>query len=211
VILNFFTLLNGRRKPMFKSREEKEQKGTKESTSLERPWPRTTLAPAFGAGTPFGFMRRFSEDMERLFDDFWESPTNLSGRRVGGVLGRSAWAPPLEVLERDGKLLVRADLPGMKPEDVEVQVEDDCLVIRGQRQQEHEERKQGFFHTERSYGSFYRCIPLHEGIDENSVKARFTNGVLEVEMPSPERGRRGRTIPIEGRSDQPELEGASRR
>jgi HSP20 family protein len=135
-------------------------------------------------------MRRFSEDMERLFEGFWNDPAS-SG----------SWSPPVEIIERDGHLVVRTDLPGMKAEDVQVAVEDDRLNVKGQRKQEFKNEQEGYYHSERSYGSFYRCIPLPDGVDADNVKARFEDGVLEIRMPAPhEKKERGRTIPVESGS-----------
>ena len=134
---------------------------------------------------PFSLMRRFREEMNRSFGGF------------GG--GSGSWNPAIEVTESDGQLKVCAEMPGMKPEDVKVEVTDDALVIHGERRSEHENREGGVYRSERHYGQFYRAIPLPEGSHGEQAKARFQDGVLEVTLPLPAAPKSNRrTIPIEG-------------
>lgn len=99
------------------------------------------------------------------------------------------WMPQVEVREEGGKLHVCADLPGMKKEDVKLSLEGDQLILQGERQSSREEGQQGsgFYHSERSYGAFYRSIPLPEGIDPQTAKADFKDGVLDVTFDAPRR------------------------
>jgi HSP20 family protein len=165
--------------------------------------------------SPFSFMRRFSEEMDRLFDDFAFGGGSGSMFRpgfgrglfspgLGGEFGQmSGWTPQTEVFQRGNELVVRADLPGLNRDEVNVELEDDRIIIHGERRDEHETNEQGFYQTERSYGSFYRAIPLPEGVDGDKAQADFTNGVLEITMPMPERQSRGRRIEVgEGRQAQ---------
>lgn len=92
----------------------------------------------------------------------------------------------MEAFERDGQLVVRADLPGMSKDDVDVEITDDALVIRGERRQEHEEHRDGYSVCEVSHGSFYRRIPLPEGADTQNATATFRDGVLEIKMQVPQ-------------------------
>jgi HSP20 family protein len=145
--------------------------------------------------SPFSFMRRMMEDLDRMFDE-------LGG---GGEIQRRAfagrdvmWMPRMEVLERDGNLVVRADLPGLRKEDVQIQVMEDALVIEGQRRRELEEERGGTYRSEVVYGSFRRAIPLPEGVNAESAEASFENGVLEIRVPLPKEERRGRRIEIKG-------------
>ena len=94
---------------------------------------------------------------------------------------------PREVEQRGGDLVVRADLPGLKAEDINVSVDRGLLTISGERRQENREEREGFIRSEISYGTFYRTIPLPEGADENRVAAIFRNGVLEITIPVSER------------------------
>ncbi len=137
----------------------------------------------WAGGSPFAFMRRFSEEMDRLFGDFGfgrgvHSPS--LGRGLGGFAeaGGTLWSPQVEVFERGGQLVVRADLPGMTRDDINIEVTDDSLVIRGERKSEREENEEGYYRSERSYGSFYRQIPLPEGVNAENANATFRNGML---------------------------------
>ena len=132
--------------------------------------------------SPFSVMKRFGEEMDRLFGDFgldrnWIPPALM------GEAGR-AWAPEVEIFERDGELVVRADLPGLKKEDVKVELTDEGLTIEGERRSEHEENGEGYYRSERNYGNFYRRLPLPEGVDPDDATAKFHDGVLEVTMPA---------------------------
>jgi HSP20 family protein len=140
------------------------------------------------ATNPFSLMRRFGEEMDRAF----------SSPRFGGSAEEiDGWSPAIEITERDGKMIVHADLPGINKDDVKVEVTPDTLIIQGERKREHEEQRRGFHRCERSYGSFYRSIALPEGANPDEVRAQFNNGVLEVSMPVPVEQRRARQIPIE--------------
>jgi len=110
---------------------------------------------------------------------------------------QALWAPHIEIVERDGKLIVQADLPGVRKEDVNVQIEHDAIILHGERRQEETREERGFYHTERSYGSFHRIIPLPEGVDSDQAKAKFRDGVLTIELPAPQPRRGGRTLTIE--------------
>jgi HSP20 family protein len=165
-----------------------------------------------GLSTPFAFMRRFGEEMDRLFGDFGFgrgliAPAFDSGLDRLGALGSAMWAPQVEVFERDNKLVVRADLPGMTKDDVNVEIADGALVIRGERNSEREEEEEGYYRSERSYGSFYRRIPLPAGASAEAATADFRNGVLEIKMPTEQRAeQKSRQIEIRGgteNEDQP--------
>jgi HSP20 family protein len=139
-------------------------------------------------------MRRLTEEMDRMFTGNW---SGLRESEVGECL------PAVEITERDGKILVRADLPGINKDDVKVELTDGILTIEGERKQEHEEESQGFRRSERRYGRFFRSIPLPEGANLDQARAQFNNGVLEVSVPVPESQRR-RSIPIEAGSERKE-------
>ena len=148
------------------------------------PWvPRPSVA------TPFGMFRRFFDEVDQLFGEFGFRPMRAARDALApaGRLLEGIWAPDVEVFEREGKLVVRADLPGLRREDVKVEIRDNELVLEGERREEHEERREGFYQSEVSYGRFYRSIPLPEGVDSSDAAAKFRDGVLEIEMKLPER------------------------
>jgi HSP20 family protein len=111
-----------------------------------------------------------------------------------------AWIPTLEISERDGKYLILAELPGLSPADVRVEVEDDALVLRGERQVERDATEGGIRRSERQFGFFYRRIPLPEGADPERAKAKFHDGILEITIPAPDRQAKRRQIQIEADS-----------
>ena len=147
-----------------------------------------------GLFNPFSLMRRFSEDMEQLFDEFGFG--RLAPR---GFDQLAAWTPQVEVLQRDKELVIRAELPGINKDNVKVELRDDSIVLSGERQEERKEEREGFLRTERSYGSFYRELPLPPGVDTSKATATFRDGVLEITMPSSE---------VEGRVRQLEIKDA---
>jgi len=149
-------------------------------------------------------MRRFHEEMDRTFGWFF-------GTEPDGGRESRRWAPSIEVAEHNGQLQVHAELPGLKPDDVKVEVTDAALIIQGERKYEHEENKGGVYRSERRYGEFYREIPLPEGANPEQAKAQFTNGVLEVTLPVPEQKSNRRAIPIEsGPSNGRSAEGSTK-
>jgi len=135
---------------------------------------------------PFALMRQFTEEMDRVF-----------GQAPRAAGDGAAWAPTIEVKEKGGKLLLTAELPGVKKEDVKVHIDGDTLVVEGERKQEKEEKREGYYHSERSYGSFYRSILLPEGAKVDQTAAQFNNGVLEVSVPIPEAKAKRQDVPIQ--------------
>ena len=118
-------------------------------------------------------------------------------REAGNGAG---WVPAIEVSQQDNKYNIKAELPGLEPKDVKVEVENDSLVIQGERKSESEQKDAGVQRTERQYGYFYRSIPLPEGANVEQAQAKFHNGVLEISIPVPEQQSNRRTIPVEGES-----------
>ena len=142
---------------------------------------RTALAPR----DPFALLRQMTSDLDRMFES-----SNWPTFRWSDFPNRSAteaatWFPEIDVFEKDNRLVTKIDLPGMKKEDVKVEVTDGQLAISGERRTEAEEKKENFYRCEREHGSFYRAVPLPDGVKLEDVKATFSDGVLEVSMPLP--------------------------
>ena len=131
---------------------------------------------------PFALMRQFTEDMDRAFG---QVPN-----------GGGGWRPAIEVKQEKDKLIVKAELPGINKEDVKVNITDGTLTVEGERKQEKEEKREGYVHSERSYGKFLRSIALPEGAKTDQAAAQFKDGMLEVSIPVPEVKEAGRQIPI---------------
>jgi HSP20 family protein len=169
------------------ARESQQQAGSSRRTGYALGMP---LAPVdLFRMSPFSLMRRMTEELDRVLAE-------STGREPGEKL----WAPAIDVTQREGSYVVRAELPGLNPEDVKLEITDDAIVIQGERKIEHEEAKGGIHVTERRYGRFYRAIPLPEGAKVSEARARFENGVLEVTVPTEEQRSQTREIPIQGSS-----------
>ena len=121
---------------------------------------------------PFSVMRRMTEEMDRAFQ---------TSNAANG--GSALWAPAVEVSQTDSQYVVRAELPGLKPEQVQIEVTEDGLVLSGERTFERDSEKGGVHRTEIRYGRFYRVVPLPAGANVDQAKAKFENGVLEVTLP----------------------------
>jgi HSP20 family protein len=168
---------------------------TEPGRALSR-WPAALLAGS--PASPWELMRRMSEEMDQLFESLGGRRATPAGRQRGGMeLGTAAplFVPHIDVQQRGNELVVKADLPGLRPEDVNVSVDRGILTISGERRREEREEREGFIRSEVSYGTFYRTIPLPDGADEGRVAATFRNGVLEVTIPVSER-QQGRQIQV---------------
>jgi HSP20 family protein len=137
---------------------------------------------------PFGdilspsFLRR---ELERVFNDFFTS----SGTE-------RAFVPSLELSERDKEFIMKAELPGMKPEEVEVSIdEDNVLTVRGEKMKEEVKEEGGYSYNERSYGQFMRSVRLPSSVVGDKIEASFENGILELHIPKSEQGR-ARKVPV---------------
>ena len=137
----------------------------------------TKLLQRREAADPFAFMRRVTEELDRAFGLRPEVPG------LPEFYPRM-WTPQIDVFERDEKFVVRVDLPGLKKEDVKIEVAHDELTIEGERRLEKEEKEEGLYRTERTYGRFYRRIAIPEHVKAENAAAAFKNGVLEIEMPA---------------------------
>jgi HSP20 family protein len=184
------------RRSQIKSQAGRSAESDKPETGIARRGSSANLRMA----SPFSLMRRFSEEMDRVFGGFGLGASLAPG--LGREFGRladmedSMWLPQVEAFEREGKLIVRADLPGLSKDDINVDITHDAIKIRGERRQEKEENEEGYYRSERSYGTFYREIPLPSGVNGEEARASFRDGVLEITMPAPARQPSSRRIEI---------------
>ena len=160
-----------------------------EQVSRTQPWP---------SSGPFSMMRRFSDEMDRMFDRVFEGYGFPAQERFSPWTASEVFSPHVDMFERDGKLVISADLPGVKKDDLDVEVTEDAVTIEGERRQERTKEERGYYQSERSYGSFYRSIPLPEGVDPESATAEYKDGVLQIEIPAPERKSRTHKLEIKG-------------
>jgi HSP20 family protein len=135
---------------------------------------------------PFSLMRRMTEEMDRVFQ-------NSSGAKGGTAL----WAPAVEVCQTDDRYVVRAELPGLTPDDVAIAISDDGLVLEGERGFERDEGQNGVYRTEIRYGRFYRVVPLPEGASPDGATATLENGILKVTVPLAQPDNKRRQIQID--------------
>jgi HSP20 family protein len=148
--------------------------------------------------SPFALLQRFfTDDITNLFGEISSRRGSLGSGAQAGRADMAVFAPKIDVVQRGNELVVRADLPGVNPEDVAVEISDDAITISGERQQEQEEENGSVYRYERSYGAFYREIPLPEGAIVDEARATFKDGVLEITVPAPsEAVSRGRRLEI---------------
>ena len=151
---------------------------------------------------PFRELATLQNEMNRLFNTAFDTP---AGQGNGGTLRR--WLPAMDLVETQDHFILRADLPGMSEEDVNVEVEDNVLTVSGERKAEHETAKEGYHRVERAFGSFSRSLTLPEGVDAEAVEASFDRGVLEVRIPKPEQ-RKPRKIAIGVGGEKKTIEGS---
>ena len=132
----------------------------------------------------------------------WVFDNMLGGlvRRSGGQQRAEVteWAPATDVVTEDGDLVIKAELPGVKQEDVNLTLQDNVLTVSGQRKAEQEEERGGYYVRERQYGSFSRSLTVPEGVDESKIHARYENGVLEVTVEGAAQVQEPKRIQIEG-------------
>jgi HSP20 family protein len=156
------------------------------------------LARGRAARDPFTLLRQMTSELDRVFEQPFGTAFRWPSLRAFASPDEERWAPQIDVVERDNRLVTKVDLPGLKKEDVTVEVTDGHLAISGERKSETEEEKDNVYRCERSYGSFYRAVPLPEGAKLEDVKATFADGVLEVSVPLPAKAdAKPRTVTIE--------------
>ena len=142
----------------------------------------------------------FSQDVNRLFNTLFDA----------GESGAERWVPAMDLVEGDDHFLLKADLPGLGEDDVNIEIQDNTLTVSGERKAEHETRERGWYRVERSFGRFSRSLTLPEGVKPDAVSAEFDKGVLSVRIPKPEE-RKPRRVAINAGAGngQPAVEGTA--
>jgi HSP20 family protein len=133
-------------------------------------------------------------EMNRLFNTVFDTP-----HPAGSTMRR--WMPPMDLVETDENFVLRADLPGLGEDDINIEFDDGTLTVSGERKAEHEAKNEGYYRVERAFGSFSRSLTLPQGTDPEAVTASVDRGVLEVRIPKPEQ-RKPRRIEIGGNAQQ---------
>ena len=124
----------------------------------------------------FQDLEDFQKEMNRLFESRWPAKAN----------GNSFWAPPVDIIDEKDHIRIRADLPGLKKEDIEVSADNGILTIKGEKKEEKETKEKDYVRSERYYGAFHRSFSLPTGVDAQKVNASYKDGVLEVALPKRE-------------------------
>ncbi len=132
--------------------------------------------PASFAWNPFRELARLEQELNKLFNEF------IPAQRVEGV-AVAPIIPRVDVYETEDKVIVEAEIPGVKKEDIEVKVKDNNVIIRGEIKREEEKQDKNFFKAERFYGKFERVIPLMVEVKPEEAKAKIENGILRLEIP----------------------------
>jgi HSP20 family protein len=142
----------------------------------------------------------FSQEVNRLFNTLFEV----------GDAQTQRWVPAMDLVEADDHFVLRADLPGLSEEDVSIEIQDNTLVVSGERKAEQEQRERGWYRVERASGHFSRSLTLPEGVDPESISAEFDRGVLEIRIPKPEE-RKPRRVAIKAQAGdgRPAVEGTA--
>ena len=133
---------------------------------------------------PFRELERMRRDMDRLWDSFFEGRPE---RKTGEVM---EWLPSTDVAETKNELVVKAELPGIDPKDIDISLSEGVLTVKGEKKQEKEEKEEGYHLVERSYGSFTRSLRLPKEVQGDKISASYKNGVLKVSLPKSEEAKK---------------------
>ena len=142
---------------------------------------------------PFEDLMNIEEEISRFFDEFFGSrvPASAAQQREGSP----AWVPRVDISETEDEIIVRADIPGMKKEDIKVTLADNVLTISGEKKIERDEKKENYHRVERVFGTFSRSFYIPTNVDASKITAKYNNGVLEVRLPKKEEAK-PKEIPV---------------
>ena len=176
----------------------KEKQSKKDVAATEKPGAIQQVEPA-RALSPFEEMERRMEQMERAFEDFFPSPWRR-GFGFPSLWGKTQraemWMPKVDIIDRDNEFLVRAELPGVEKDDLELTMTENTVTLKGETKKEQKVEKGNYYRSETSRGSFTRTFSLPNDVDSGKAKAEFKNGVLELSLPKVEKAKR-RSIKID--------------
>ena len=133
---------------------------------------------------PFRELERMRREMDRLWDSFFEGRPRRKIEELG------EWGPSLDLSETKNDLIVKAEVPGMDPKDIDISLDKDILTIKGEKKQETEEKEENYHFIERTYGAFARSIRLPRGVHSDKINASYKNGVLRVTLPKSEEAKK---------------------
>jgi len=133
---------------------------------------------------PFGELERMRREMDRLWDSFFETRSRRRGTEI------AEWVPSLDVSETKNEIVVKAEIPGIDPKDIDISLLNDVLTIKGEKKQEKEEKEENYHLIERSYGSFSRSIRLPKEVQGDKINASYKNGILKVMLPKSEEAKK---------------------
>src|SRR3954454_18498523 len=126
---------------------------------------------------PVRELNSLQSEMNRVLNTFFDTPTGGNGNGGGGL---RRWVPAMDLVETEDHFVLKADLPGLDADDVNLEVEDGVLTVSGERRIEHETKKEGFYRLERASGQFRRSLTLPDGVNPDQIAAAFDKGVLEI-------------------------------
>jgi HSP20 family protein len=133
---------------------------------------------AIARWTPMGHLQSFQDEMNRMFNQFFRSGTGEEGSWE-----QRTWAPPVDIYETDDALVFQADLPGVAKDEVSIEVQNNTLILRGERQHDAAVREDHYHRVERAYGPFQRSFVLPTMVDQEKVQATYHEGILELRLP----------------------------
>lgn len=145
-------------------------------------------------------LNSLQSEMNRLFNTFFDAPTGGDG----GSMRR--WIPAMDLMEAEQHYVLKADLPGLTEDDINIELENNVLTVSGDRKAEQEQKGEGYYRVERAFGTFARTLTLPEGVDPDGIAASFDSGVLEVRIPKPEETK-PRRVSISVGGSAPAIEG----
>jgi HSP20 family protein len=130
---------------------------------------------------PFRNVSALQDRINRIFDESFSRTADLEDN-----VSMSAWKPSVDIYETDEAIILKAELPGIKKEDVSVEIKDNVLTLRGERIEDKEIKEGSYFRKERFFGTFNRAFNLQHRVQPDKIKAKFKDGILEIEVPKPE-------------------------